>query len=104
MSIYREQYGIELHDHAYESTHGFKDNALIYAEEAVSSKWQPTESPKEYDLVVFNIGGYPVHVGIMVDNKRFIHAHESCDVAIESVESIKWRSRVNGYYRHADAV
>jgi cell wall-associated NlpC family hydrolase len=104
MDIYSKTLGITLTDHAYSNTHEFRDNAIIYNQEESAKVWDKIQSPKLHDLVVFNIGGYPVHVGVMIDSKRFIHAHESCGIAIESVESVKWRNRINGYYRHRDSV
>ena len=104
MDIYSKYQGIELFDYAYSDTHQFKENASIFTHEEASNQWIKVDRPIKHDLVVFNIAGYPVHVGVMVDDKRFIHAHESCDIAIEPVTAVKWRSRINGYYRHKGTI
>jgi cell wall-associated NlpC family hydrolase len=104
IDIYKEVHSIDIFDHAYNNTHAFKENSEFYSIEEKTGKWDEIISPAKYDLVVFDIGGYPVHVGVMIDSKRFIHAHESCNIAVESIESVKWRTRINGFYRHRDAV
>lgn len=103
MQIYKDQ-GIELNDYAYVSPEDIEKNEAIFNAEGATGDWHHSKYPDSGDLVVFNIAGYPVHVGIMINNRQFIHAHKSCGVAVESVNSIRWRNRLHGYYRHNDSV
>lgn len=57
------------------------------------------EKAQEYDVVWLRNGG-PIHFGVMIDKKRFIHVEEGCDSVIESIESPRWERKVRGYFRH----
>ena len=39
------------------------------------------------------------HLGVMVSEDRFIHAKEGCGVAIDRLDSIFYRNRIEGIYR-----
>lgn len=51
------------------------------------------------DVIVFNIRGLPVHVGVVLNDYEMIHTlagHNSC---IERYDSHKWANRIEGVYR-----
>lgn len=50
-------------------------------------------------IVVLRIAGSYGHVGLCLDNKRFVHALEKVGVSVDTVDSLRWRSRVCAYYR-----
>lgn len=45
------------------------------------------------DLIFFKTGRKTLHVGVIVDNRRFLHASTSQGVTISSLKSYYWRSR-----------
>jgi cell wall-associated NlpC family hydrolase len=49
-------------------------------------------------IIVFKIFGVPVHVGIMIDQVRFIHAMPGFNVSIDRIDSAKWNRRIEGFY------
>ena len=59
------------------------------------------KKPRKYDLILFNIMGFPAHIGIMIDDFNFIHILSKKNVTIESTKSISWAKRIEGFYRHA---
>jgi len=103
MQIYKDK-GITLKDYAYESPEDVKNNESIYKDQYLIGDWRKESEPSEGDIIVFNIAGYPSHVGVIIDKYRFIHAHKSCGVAIEKINSVRWRNRVHGFYSHRDSV
>lgn len=62
-------------------------------------EWEKVETPDYGDVVVINIKGLPVHCGIYLDNNRILHTLAGHDSVVESLNSPKWASRIEGYYR-----
>jgi len=58
------------------------------------------DKPREGDVVVMRFCGLPTHLGIMVDEYRFIHisnvTHMSC---IERIDNTRVKDRIEGFYR-----
>jgi cell wall-associated NlpC family hydrolase len=38
------------------------------------------------------------HVGVYIGNNQFIHSTEKKGVCIESLSSILWKNRIDGFY------
>lgn len=49
-------------------------------------------------FIGFNYAGYVAHVGMMLDNVRFIHIQNKKRVCIEKINDLKWKSRIDGFY------
>ena len=62
--------------------------------------WERKETAEPGDCVLFNILGEPMHIGVMLDNNRFIHVREGSDTVVDSITSTKWERRVEGIYRY----
>lgn len=59
------------------------------------------EIVRPYDVVVFallNTLGISDHVGIVIDQSRFLHAHRRTGASIETLH--KWRSKIIQVVRH----
>jgi hypothetical protein len=53
------------------------------------------------DGVVLRVMNRPWHVGVMVSPADFLHVFEGQAVsAIERVDSMRWKRRIVGLYRH----
>lgn len=63
--------------------------------------WEKVEVPSVGDIVVFNILGETVHLGVMLDSTQFLHIRENSDSVVENINSTKWNRRVEGYYRYS---
>lgn len=50
-------------------------------------------------LIVFNDQGVCNHVGVYIGENKFIHARIGTGVAIESMDSMFWKRRIEGGYR-----
>jgi len=49
-------------------------------------------------LIVFMENGICNHTGVYIGNGRFIHARERSGVAIENMDSVVWKKRIEGIY------
>jgi len=79
-------------------------NSVSNAISISSKEWLKVDlaKSKRGDIIVFNIKGLPVHVGVILDDNHMIHTlagHNSCR---ERYTSSKWIRRIEGIYRWQD--
>jgi len=99
--FYKDQFNIKLPSYveAYENE---KDRQAICNEinkERKLSGWIETTNPQYGNLIILNILGRPLHLGIMLDNKQFMHCLKKKGVLIENTDDISWANRINGYLK-----
>lgn len=99
--IYRDERKIDLPGYleAYESTN---NKAVItkLAEIEKNNRWIEVTEPKPYDIVLLNISGMPVHVGIVTKNNYMIHCSRGIGTVHECFDSMRWKRKVEGFYRY----
>ncbi|WP_201353815.1 C40 family peptidase [Hydrogenimonas urashimensis] len=61
------------------------------------SKWKPC-APKAGAVVLFRIRGIIRHIGVMIDDRRFLHTMENVATCVESIDSPAWAKRIEGFY------
>jgi len=71
----------------------------LVEEPAQATAWRRVERPQALDVVVFNRGGRPSHVGICVDGGRFLHVEEGGRSVIDRLGAPLWAARIEGFYR-----
>ncbi len=54
------------------------------------------------DIVILRLQGYPLHIGIVLDEKKMLHTLKGCGTTIESYESRIWKNRIFGFVRHEE--
>lgn len=99
--FYQDQFNIKLPSYveAYENE---KDRQAICNEinkERKLSGWIETTNPQYGNLIILNILGRPLHLGIMLDSKQFMHCLKKKGVLIENTDDISWANRINGYLK-----
>ncbi|MAO65042.1 MAG: phage tail protein [Balneola sp.] len=62
--------------------------------------WKKVDTPEPGNVVVFSIGGMPLHVGVVLDNRKMLHIAKGINACIEDFTSKKWASRVEGFYAY----
>ena len=94
--VYKNEYGIELPS--------FKNEYIISDRQRVNElfnqyreSWTVEENPKEGDVVLLRLLGEEAHVGVLVNDKQFLHVNHKTPAAVENLSSIKWRDRVVGF-------
>jgi cell wall-associated NlpC family hydrolase len=55
---------------------------------------------REGDGVLLRVRGRPVHIGLIVAPEWFLHILSGHNAAVERFDSIVWRDRIAGAYRH----
>ena len=104
---YHEIFGVDLPDYRdqYEDTGNSRDSRLALSELIAMKKrkWEPVAKYQPMDVALFNLGGMPIHVGIMIDKKNFLHCEKKIGTVIESISSLAWNRRLNGVFRLCQA-
>lgn len=101
--FYREQLGIDLPIYAgeYRNTRDSLAILRLVREQLATDRWSPVrESPAFGDAVVIRIKGQPWHVGVALGGGDMLHARHGAQTCIESLDSVLWRSRIEGVYRY----
>lgn len=57
------------------------------------------EKPCIYNVIWLRNGG-PIHFGVMIDDKRFLHIEDGCDSVIEKLDSPRWNRKIRGFFKH----
>lgn len=86
-------FGITAPDYVF---HGPEDEAWI-AFAANKLNWQPGNRDPG-DVVTLKIGRY-THCGLYLGNGEMIHTLRGCQSSIESIDTLKWRDRITGFYK-----
>lgn len=73
-------------------------NLLIYSNIGDFHQVPSGESPQFGDLIIFKIHGIESHIGVLIDESRFIHSSKTTGSVIDRIE--KWKHLIVGYYRH----
>lgn len=97
--VFEDAYGILMPD---------CDAALRPGRDARAARFQlelaarcaPVAEPTEGDLVILNIGGRPSHIGVVTDPGWMLHSYSGGSAVIESYNDMRWRRRVEGFYRY----
>lgn len=70
------------------------------------SRWiEITQNYEPFDVIMFHLGGVPLHAGVIIDKEYMIHS-ESIKVGsvVERYVDQKWLSRTIGVYRYDKSV
>jgi probable lipoprotein NlpC len=100
--FYANEYKIDLPDYLefYKTTQDREALAdLICGEKA---GWQEVTEPQEGDVIIVNMRGVPMHVGVVTRLGYMLHCARGVGTAHERYDGIKWRSKIVGYSRHPD--
>lgn len=60
----------------------------------------PFGKEKPYDVIVLNILGFPMHVGVVFNNSFMIHCIKGSGTVVVNYRSAQWIKRVSGFYRY----
>lgn len=66
----------------------------------INDGWSRVDNPVDGDVVLFNIYGKPVHVGMVAGQDYFLHSPEDDFSRRERLSDRMWKNRVEGFYRH----
>ena len=95
--IYLTELGIQLPLYSLYDTIP-KDASVDKMVNRFRDDWILYDKPFSFSIILFNFLGKCCHMGVMLDDDRFIHCRQQTNVSIESVSRLIWRNRVEGYY------
>lgn len=98
--IYERELKINLVDYLdfYQHT---ADKNLAEVIDHEKRKWEEVSQPKQFDVVLIKMQGLPMHLGVMCSGNNMIHCMEGINTAYENIASMRWSTRVMGFYRYA---
>lgn len=97
--VYKNELGIDLksYDDSYKDTLDVMTvNQTINNER---ENWQDTDKPKEFDVIILNMRGLPMHVGIVTGKGKMIHCQRFLNTCHERYDTMRWSNRVVGFSR-----
>lgn len=96
--VFEFVYGIDLgkQDEGLENAQN-KDRTARIQQKLVEMTEQ-VEEPEEGDVVI--IRGRPFHIGVVIAPNMMLHAYNGGTSCIEDYEDVRWRNRVEGFYRY----
>jgi cell wall-associated NlpC family hydrolase len=99
---YRDRYGIELplYTEGYRTTQDELEIGALVRRERLAWAEIPLAEAQEGDMLILRMRGQPMHCGIVLEPPTFLHVHEGINVCRERWDSLKWRDRISGVYRH----
>lgn len=99
--FYRDEFGIELSDlgPAYRDTTDADGMRRVHSDQL--PQWRQVDDPQPGDVALLAVMGAPVHVGILIDRERMLHAQRGTDAAVERITGPVWKNRLQGIFRHA---
>lgn len=100
--VMAEQFDISLPSYAthYDSTTREDQLAPLIEEER---KWWIPIKPDDArlgDVVVLRMRGQPIHVSLVIEPGRMLHAEIGIGSVLDSYQNARWSLRVTGFYRY----
>jgi len=99
--IYKEQLGIDLpgYEDVYETTNDREILAKTIRDER-NNNWIAPDTGKEFDVIIINMRGVPMHVGIVTKSGHMIHCAKDVGTCVEKYDSMRWKNKVIGFARY----
>lgn len=94
-------YGLALPSYADSYTVASDHRSVTAAVQAgLLDGWRAVARPQAGDIVILNVGNRPWHCGLVVADNLFLHIQPGTTSNMERLDSLQWRNRIEGYYRH----
>jgi len=99
--VFAGVYGIDLgkQDEGLEEAENKDRTARI--QQKLIEMTEQVDDPQEGDVVI--IRGRPFHTGLVIEPGCMLHAYNGNTSCIEDYTGIRWKSRVEGFYRYKNA-
>lgn len=102
--VYAREIGIDLPAYGEISAADLLRVAHAMRAGALSDHWRAVAAPGAFDVVLMRAstgGQMVVHVGVMADSRRVLHAEPAAGSALVPVDHYTIRGRIAGYRRYA---
>lgn len=100
--IYKERLGIDLPSLLdYTSTKDRINISEMVCKESLKWVEIPKGEEKEFDVVIIEMLGLPIHVGVVVGNNMMIHCEKGSGTTVVNYKKeAQWFRRIKGFYRY----
>ena len=107
--FYRDHLGIDIPDYIETGFTDYNKNERELVSSVIDAgknTWKSVQlNETQYgDVIIFALMGYPVHVGIALNNKDMLHTQEVTNSCIDRYKSFRWQKRITEIYRHASRI
>lgn len=101
---YRECFGIILLDYQQEYEDALKAKEVAEAYEKHKHLWKQLQPGEERagDVVVLRYGSWPCHVAVVATPGKMLHVERGISTCIEHYNSLTWKKKIIGFFRHAE--
>lgn len=98
--IYKNELGIELPDYLdyYETTND-RDILAQTIKDERNQHWESPDDKKEFDVIILNMRGVPMHVGVITKPNHMIHCAKGIGTVHENYTTARWKHKVMGVAR-----
>lgn len=85
----------------YTAANSFKENADSF--NFGKKDFIELEKPEPFCLVLLVVHKpYASHIGVVLeDSRHFLHIFRKCKVCVESLDSDRWKNRIDGFWKYA---
>jgi cell wall-associated NlpC family hydrolase len=99
--VSRHDLGLIVPSYVLGYTSSMHDESVCEALRFYSQEWANVtgEQREVGDVLVFNLGGIPVHCGLVVEPGLMLHCLKGRETVLEQYSTAAWRSRIEGVYR-----
>jgi cell wall-associated NlpC family hydrolase len=97
--FYKEMLRINIPALADDYDSGLDGKAVAHCVAENQAHWIEVDTPEYGDVLVFNVLGWPAHVGVYLGDGDFLHAFKGADSCIERLDAITWNRRHARTYR-----
>lgn len=99
--VLKKEFAITIPELSYDNSQHSEEfyKGFMAEYEAFYKDWQKVEQPQEGDLLLILRDRIPAHVGIMLDQKTFLHTMPRTGAVTQRL-SLDWVQRLDGIYRH----
>ena len=102
--IYEREFNIEIPDYrGYEDTKDREFISHLMNDRINNEIWVRVYTEKAVDfgdIIIFTQGGQPVHAAMALTNRIMLHTVRGQNSVIESFATMKWKKRLEGFYRY----
>ena len=97
-----EQFALQLPCFAKDYAHATDSEKIATVARGEIPRWRAIAPGDEAlgDVIVLRLRGVPMHVGLVIGDGQMLHIEASINSAIERYTGLRWRDRVEGFYRY----
>lgn len=97
--IYKKELGISLPTFSYSLDNG---NTVAKSVANGTRIFTRIEKPEPYAIVLMKTGQYKRHIGVMIDNKKFIHMIRDHSPVVSSIRDNEYSNNIIGYFTYKE--